>query len=255
MGTSALNGRQLERVRYFSRQLMTAEDMTAEQNYFRQKLRRHARYLHGWGVVCGCRVESVNASSHPWRVRVCPGYVVTPQGDEILIGAAVEVDVATALTRAEEPCTPQPCPPTAITGTSAESASVYVAVCYQECPARPVRVHPTGCGCDQADCEYSRIRDGFDIRILRDLPSSHEGSEIDEQWCSAVRAWFTSGKGDSLFGAPVPDCPECPESPCVVLATLRLPNRATDPITTITTESRRPLYSTTHLHQMAHCLR
>jgi hypothetical protein len=43
----------LERVKYFSRQLLTADDMTADQDYFRNKMRRHNRYLHGWGVVCG----------------------------------------------------------------------------------------------------------------------------------------------------------------------------------------------------------
>ena len=59
----------LERVRYFSRQALTAEDMTADQEYFRAKLRRHNRYLHGWGVVCGMIVE-INAN---WR-RFSPGW-------------------------------------------------------------------------------------------------------------------------------------------------------------------------------------
>ena len=31
----------------------------AEQDYYREKMRRHNRYLHGWGVVCGCSVEAV----------------------------------------------------------------------------------------------------------------------------------------------------------------------------------------------------
>src|SRR5947209_10205738 len=47
----------LERVHFFPRQLLTADDMDAEQHYFRQKLRRHTRFLHGWGVVCGCEVK------------------------------------------------------------------------------------------------------------------------------------------------------------------------------------------------------
>jgi len=33
----------LERVRFFNRQLLTAEDMITERDYFLQKLRRHMR--------------------------------------------------------------------------------------------------------------------------------------------------------------------------------------------------------------------
>jgi hypothetical protein len=47
----------LEFVRYFPRQLLTADDMRAADEYFREKMRRHNRMLHGWGVVCGCKVE------------------------------------------------------------------------------------------------------------------------------------------------------------------------------------------------------
>lgn len=46
----------LTRPRYFNGQLLTADDLQAEQNYFREKLRRHNRCLHGWGVVRGLEV-------------------------------------------------------------------------------------------------------------------------------------------------------------------------------------------------------
>ena len=46
----------LERSRYFSRELLTADDLTADQQHVLSKLRRHNRYLHGWGVVCGAAV-------------------------------------------------------------------------------------------------------------------------------------------------------------------------------------------------------
>ena len=42
--------------RYYPRQLITPDDLTLEQNYFRDRLRRHNRLLHGWGVVCGALV-------------------------------------------------------------------------------------------------------------------------------------------------------------------------------------------------------
>ncbi len=102
-------GEQLERVRYFPRQLLTADDMGVEQEYFREKARRHNRYLHGWGVVCGCAVEPA-PNAKTWTVRVCPGYVVGPQGDEILIDDCRDVDLKLGAT--PDPCTVRwPCPP------------------------------------------------------------------------------------------------------------------------------------------------
>src|SRR3954468_3759064 len=79
-----------ERPRYFPRQLITPDDLTAEQDYSRAKGRRHNRLLHGWGVVCGCKVtEAPAAKGQPnppdWTVQIEPGYVLGPQGDEILI--------------------------------------------------------------------------------------------------------------------------------------------------------------------------
>ena len=50
--------------------------MIAEQEYFRQKLRRHNRFMHGWGVVCGLAVEPAPTRESPWRVRVTDGYAL-----------------------------------------------------------------------------------------------------------------------------------------------------------------------------------
>ena len=74
----------LERLRYFPRQLLTADDMRAEQEYFREKQRRHNRLLHGWGVVCGLEVV-LDAETGPLAVCVCPGYALGPFGDEIYV--------------------------------------------------------------------------------------------------------------------------------------------------------------------------
>ena len=57
---------QLERVNFFPRQLLTDGDMIADQEYFREKLRRHNRYLHGWGVVCGLEVTEAREKGPGW---------------------------------------------------------------------------------------------------------------------------------------------------------------------------------------------
>ena len=59
-----------ERVRYFARQLLTADDLTQEQEYLRGRMRRHNLFLHGWGVVCGAEVR---ATTTDWTVTIDHG--------------------------------------------------------------------------------------------------------------------------------------------------------------------------------------
>ncbi len=75
----------LERVNYFPRQIMTVEDMVTEAEYFREKLRRHNRYLHGWGVVCGMDVTAAATDAAPATVLIGSGYALGPFGDEIYV--------------------------------------------------------------------------------------------------------------------------------------------------------------------------
>jgi hypothetical protein len=72
--------------RYYPRQLITPDDLTLEQNYFRDRMRRHNRLLHGWGVVCGalvCPVPNPKVTGPsdqflPWQVKVQQGYILGP---------------------------------------------------------------------------------------------------------------------------------------------------------------------------------
>ena len=177
----------LERVRYFPRQLITADDMRQEQDYFREKLRRHNRLIHGWGIVCGLVVTAA-PSQVPWNVMICPGYALGPYGDEIHVPQAVDFDLAGCLSRGKL----GPCEVTTAVTKAAES--LYVAIKYAECLTHPVRTLPAGCGCDEAACEYSRIRDSFEITCLSELPASHSLKVIKGQ------------------------CPPCPNNPWLVLA-------------------------------------
>jgi hypothetical protein len=231
----------LERVRFFPRQLIGADDLNQDQGYHRQKRRFHNRYLHGWGVVCGCEVRPAGGDK-PWELRICPGYVLTPQGDEILISAEVLFDIATCLTETSDPCAfSRPCPP--VTRRALETRLLHIAVRYVECEARPVRIAPVGCSCDDVDCEYSRIRDGYELCCLSALPATHVPSEVD---CGAL----------CVPEAPLP-CPACPDDPWVVLASVTLPDSDTGPITLTGIDelsNRKLLYPTGVIHQLATCL-
>lgn len=198
-----------ERPRYYARQLITADDLTLEQDYFRSRLRLHNRLLHGWGVVCGadvCYVPSkVNpADKEPWLVMVQPGYILGPYGDEIYIDCERTIDLRSrgAVGMTGEPCGEIVDPWCSEVYEQRENGKLYVAVKYKQVATRPVRVQPLGCGCDDTSCENSRWRDGFEIRILTAWPD-----------CNA-----TPPNLSDLFTGPLPPCPPCPDEPWVVLA-------------------------------------
>jgi hypothetical protein len=198
----------IERVRYFPRQLLTADDMLAEQEYFRQRQRRFNRFVLGWGVVCGLEVKpDPDNPRDPFALLVCPGYALGPWGDEIYVDASVRFNLQRCFAASMDPCEPRTGAPLPTAG----AVTKYLAIKYAECPSRPVRTTPYGCGCDETQCDYSRIRDGFALECLADLPSSHKAPL--PLLCQNVR------EGKVLT---CPPCPPCPKEPWLVLATLNI---------------------------------
>jgi hypothetical protein len=230
----------LERVRFFPGQILTADDMSLSTDWAREKLRRHNRYLHGWGIVCGCDIKPPSASDSPWLVHICPGYLISPQGDEILIACEATFDVAGCILSSADPCaSARPCPP--ITRRAAGTSQVvYLAVRYVECDARPVRVAPVGCSCGDAQCDYSRIREAYEFCCLDTLPSSAGQKPYG---C------------DHLCNSDVLACPDCPPEGWVVLATISVPASTDTRITSsgISFSDRRLLYNAAMLREMAIC--
>jgi hypothetical protein len=204
----------LERVNYFNRQLLTAEDMITERDYFLQKLRRHNRYLHGWGVVCGLQVAPSPTTAAPWRVQIGSGYALGPYGDEIYVPQPVFLDLAKCgPNAATDPCEPGVLRP----GTGGIGGKVYVVIKYAECLSRPVRAMPPGCGCDDEPCEYSRIRDSFQVSCLTNP------AKVPQPPPTLCELWR---------GGITPPCPPCPTDPWVVLALATLPPSPSSQIAT-----------------------
>lgn len=198
----------LERVRYFSRQLLDAHDLTDDQSYHRAKQRMHNRLLHGWGIVCGLEVKPTATTQTPLNVTICPGFALSPQGDEICVSTEVQFDLATCTSGPAAGCCSSPCSP--IVPVRVDPAKPFlIAIKYAPCPSRPVRVSPVGCGCDDTACEYSRIRDGYEITCLPPLPDSYFAHD-------------EPGSISGMLEAKVIPCPPCPDNPWVVLAEVTL---------------------------------
>jgi hypothetical protein len=89
------------RPRYFTGQLLTAEDLEAEQSYFLTGRRAHNRLLHGWGVVCGLDVTPSGSGG----VVVEAGVAIDGLGREIVVPTPREMpDPRQPIDDRGEPC-------------------------------------------------------------------------------------------------------------------------------------------------------
>ncbi|MCM3904979.1 MAG: hypothetical protein ND866_25050 [Pyrinomonadaceae bacterium] len=121
--------RYLKRNRFFSGKLLTAEDLELEQGYFRERLKRHNRYLHGFGVVFGLEVSKSGAD-----VIISAGLALDCQGNEIVIPEPLELSL-----------------------TSADLGStVFLSISYHEIETDPVPAVAPG----SSELENSRIEEG-----------------------------------------------------------------------------------------------
>lgn len=82
----------IRRLNYFAGRLLSADDLTSEQNYHRDKQRRHNLHCHGVGVVRGLRVSTVRKNSG-WRVAIGPGVAIDPAGNEIALCTTAQLQL------------------------------------------------------------------------------------------------------------------------------------------------------------------
>ena len=113
----------LQRVNYVSGMLLGVDDFRVEQDYFRSRLNRHNRLLHGSGIASGLAVtvedgtngaNGANGTNGP-QVTIAPGFALDRHGNEICVDKPVVLTLpaqAAALfvqvSYAEQPCGPAP---------------------------------------------------------------------------------------------------------------------------------------------------
>lgn len=222
----------LERLRYFPRQLLTADDMRLEQEYLREKQRRHNRFLHGWGVVCGLIVQP-NPTAGPLAITICPGYALGPCGDEIYVSDPAPYDLTPITQQLAQPS----CANTGVSAAALESGILRILIRYAECQTRPVRTLPAGCGCDDSACEFSRIRDGFEIRAV----PKDTGPQVQAPPSLCDIQNDIAGK--------LPPMPPAPPADWVQLALITLKGATTVTTQIIDNNARSVLYSTAQVQQ------
>ena len=131
----------LKRLRYFTGQMLTAENFQLEQQYFREKSKLHNRSLHGFGIVSGLKV-----SVESGQVFVEPGLALDCEGNELVITAAQSI----------------------VAPVNADNwTSAYVNVSYAEENTDPVPAVPEPLTSDNL-AQPSTITEGFAIVVAQE---------------------------------------------------------------------------------------
>jgi hypothetical protein len=174
-----------------------ARELVDLQYARRELLRRHLRYLHGPGIVCGLRVVAAPTPAWPWRVRVCPGYGVGPCGDELWLRSGVLFNLADA--------------PPVHSPQARQRRLVVLALRLAVDVHRPRGAWPSACGCATPQRHPSRATDLVHVVVVETIPER-------------------PGRAGDICSGETPSCPPCPDSCDLPIATVRLPASSGQPI-------------------------
>jgi WD40 repeat protein len=228
---------QLERPRYFPRQLVTAGDLNDDQRYVRQRLGLVNRLLHGCGVICGLDVLPGTPQAGQPAVVVTPGYALGPQGDEIYVPTAqtLVIDCVRDVAGDCHDLHPEPL----------GEQRVYVVLRFKEDETRPIPALPERCA-PQVACEPSRMRAGFELACLDTLPPGCGAIDCEKALLDLARRDApASATAHTLF-----DCPPA-SGEWVVLAALVFDRRRR---MTVDYHPRLPVISNQRLLGLLRCL-
>jgi hypothetical protein len=208
------------RLRYFFGQRLGVVDLHDEQSYLVGKQRFHNIRCHGWGVLCGLEAhryvfpQGSPPSTSTTLLRVHRGAALDPCGREIVVGWDQCIDVAAWYAQHPQ-AKPQ----------SGTELKLWVALCYRECPSDPAPAPRDPCGCEPGGCEYARIREGFELKLVTEdeaklLTQEKPPPSIalsPEEVVGSIESALES-KVAGVVGAP---CPEPPTDPCLLLAAFK----------------------------------
>ncbi len=147
----------LDRTRFFAGQLLSDADLNNDQSYWLAKNRLHNRYLNGWGVVCGMQVTCGECAG--W-ITVAPGYAIDPCGNDIIVCAAQNFNVAQAIQQCCAPaaqaapnCSPLRYNPSPTCQDTTQEWCITIE--YQEQPSNLVTPLTSSTSQSSCSCGYS----------------------------------------------------------------------------------------------------
>jgi hypothetical protein len=134
------------RPRFFAGQLLTEQDLNRLDHYIVEKNKLHNRHLVGWGVVCGLEVLCDQCED---RVRVTPGYAISPCGEDIVVCKPDVVDICALIDRCRKTDEADCRPYAGKDGCEDIEEEWVLAIRFMESPARGMTAltGTSSCGC------------------------------------------------------------------------------------------------------------
>lgn len=174
---------QLARNNYFTGKLLVERDFTDEQRYTMGKLRRHNQRLHGWGAVCGLKVEKhPNPACQNQYVVIKPGTAIDCCGREILVTCEEYFDFKSQFVanwQQQNGTTTQP--------DTTTKHTIQICLRYKECPTEDMPVLFDDCSCNGASCQPNRILEGHSFDVLIDPPAkATDPAGVQLDWCCTI---------------------------------------------------------------------
>jgi hypothetical protein len=167
-----------------------ASELRLAHEYQVQRLRRHLRLAHAWGVVCGLTIVAAPDGDGADLI-LCPGYGIGPCGDEILVPDRVRFSLQDYLW-------------TRPVGNAGGRIWIGIEAAQQVAAYAAAPAQPCGCCCGGTEEMAAILVDGFRILVW---------------WTQPAEA----SAGFDMCGGAAPPCPICPACCGLPLASLNLP--------------------------------
>jgi hypothetical protein len=219
--------------------LLEPIDLSTEQDFHLGNVRRHVAELHGFGTVCGLRVDETDCYE---QVVLRPGVAVDCLGRELRVECDMKIDLHEAIERAvearkkKERREVEPIPADEDEGygdkdkdrdedDECEPVDVYLSLCYRDFPERPVQAIGGPETCCASVCQMSRTRSGVCVEVTLEPPKvPHKIREIIEELLEAkhekLREWLCEWITDPCWQCKPDPCGR--EHHCVGLARVRV---------------------------------
>lgn len=163
-----------KRVNYIHGLVLGVDEFKQQEFYLLEKDKLHHRALHGYGTVCGLRVDQESTDSGV-EIKVDPGMAISPNGQVVQVPrtqcALIDEWLAS---HGEEIAERMGSPATG-------NLSLYLMLCYRECKTDIVPI-PTGpCQSLEESTAPSRIADDFSLSFeLEAPPEKHFQSSMQD---------------------------------------------------------------------------
>lgn len=188
----------LKRPRYFHGMLLDEKDFEAQQAYHMSKRRIFNRLLHGWGIVCGLGLQWKKGKQ---SITITPGLALDCMGNEIWVCDPYSVDL-TKLLASRPRASQDECREDEGPGVGTE---LDLCIYYHEIHSDPVPVYASGSDCKEQTCDYSRIKEGFCVRLQDPCDDSAKGGGLLEEFCHC-ECGETRACDDDLANCPEVAC-------------------------------------------------